>query len=128
MGVETRSSSHSISIQNVIDSIIEQWCVHLTLCLKIYGQMWNFALVSFSILTTSSSGWSSLLPKGDTFDWWKKVSQELAFRQIQYNFFYINTLLENYKRRSFLLNWSGALFASCSATFRSFLTVMWDFY
>ena len=30
----------------------------------------------------------------------KKVTQKLTFRQIQYNFFYINTLLENYKRRS----------------------------
>ena len=37
----------------------------------------------------------------------KKVSQKLAFRQIQYNFFYINTLLENYKRRS--LYWIGLI-------------------
>ena len=37
----------------------------------------------------------------------KKVVQKLTFRQIQYNFFYINTLLENYKRRS--LYWIGLL-------------------
>ena len=37
----------------------------------------------------------------------KKVTQKLTFRQIQYNFFYINTLLENYKRRS--VYWIGLM-------------------
>ena len=48
-----------------------------------------------------------LLPILDMCAWWKKITQKLTFRQIQYNFFYINSLLENYKRRS--VYWIGLM-------------------
>ena len=44
----------------------------------------------------------------------KKVAQILTFRQIQYNFFYINTIRKLQEKES-LLNWSGTLFTYCSA-------------
>ena len=44
----------------------------------------------------------------------KKVTQKLTFRQIQYNFFYINTI-RKLQEKECLLNWSDALVAACSA-------------